>query len=104
MPIFLNTEGQPTLGIAICARCGLKFPLADLKPDHDKPGLMVCKDDNDKKDPWRFPFTPKDRQISLPYARPDESPVPPDTYSVNSLGKLEEAAFPVDTSVRPSST
>jgi hypothetical protein len=73
MPTFLDPSGQPTFGIGICDRCARKFPLAMLAPDRDKPGLMVCAADNDKKDPWREPFTPVDADISLPFTRPDET-------------------------------
>lgn len=70
MPKFLNTTGEPTLGIGICDRCSKKFPLAELMPDRNSPGLMVCAADNDEYDPWRLPARqPED--ITLPFYRPD---------------------------------
>ena len=53
MSIYLDPTGQPTYGIGICARCSLKFFLADLVPDPNDPGLMVCKADRDEFDPYR---------------------------------------------------
>lgn len=104
MPIFLDTTGNPSLAIAICDRCKFKFPIGELSPDRDKPGLFVCKNDNDVKDPWRLPFVPKDANIGLPKARPDV-PIPTSaTYTVNANGEVVSAPFPLDTSVRPSST
>jgi len=71
MPRFLNTRGQPTLGIGICDRCRKKFPLAKLGPDPNNPGLRVCDKDRDDYDPWRLP-APTPETISLPFVRPDE--------------------------------
>jgi hypothetical protein len=71
MPRFLNTRGQPTLGIGICGRCSQKFPLAALKPDPNAPGLMVCDADRDQLDPYRLPAR-QTEQINLPFVRPDE--------------------------------
>lgn len=67
---FLNTRGRATLGIGICARCSLKFPLEELSPDRNSPGLMVCKADNDEFDPYRLPARQPDN-ITLPFTRPD---------------------------------
>lgn len=72
MPIFLNTTGQSVLGVGICARCSEKFPLLELEPDRNSPGLMVCKADNDELDPYRLP--PRQTEnINLPFVRPDVS-------------------------------
>jgi hypothetical protein len=72
MSKFIDPTGQPTYGIGICARCSRKFPLAELFPDPNFPGLMVCKDDLDEYDPYRLaPRTPD--QIVLPFTRPDVS-------------------------------
>src|SRR5262245_31327382 len=82
MPVFLNTLGNPTLGIAICDRCGFKFPTGELSPDRNTPGLMVCAKDNDERDPYRLPALQDDRLI-LPYTRPDEDiavATPPTLY------------------------
>lgn len=70
MPKFLDTTGNSTLGIAICGRCSRKFPLGELQPDPNSPGLMVCHDDVDQYDPYRLAPRPPD-QIVLPYVRPD---------------------------------
>lgn len=72
MSIFLDTTGEPTLGIGICDRCRRKFPLAQLIPDGNLPGLRVCKDDSDLYDPYRLPVRRADN-IHLPFVRPDES-------------------------------
>ena len=72
MSKFIDPTGQPTYGIGICARCGRKFPLAELAPDPNYPGLMVCDADRDEFDPYRLaPRTPD--QITLPFTRPDVS-------------------------------
>lgn len=72
MSKFIDPTGQPTYGIGICARCSKKFPLAELFPDPNYPGLMVCKDDLDEYDPYRLaPRSPD--QIVLPFTRPDVS-------------------------------
>lgn len=70
MPIFLDTTGQPTLGIGLCARCSRKFPLAELHPDPNSPGLMVCDEDTDQFDPYRLPAR-QSEQITLMFTRPD---------------------------------
>jgi len=67
---FLDTRGNPTLGIGICARCSRKFPLAELHPDPNYPNLMVCKADSDQYDPYRLAPRAPD-QIVLPFVRPD---------------------------------
>ena len=70
MPIFIDTTGNSTLGIGICARCSRKFPLHNLKPDPNYPGLMVCDDDRDNFDPYRLPPRQADNVV-LPFVRPD---------------------------------
>lgn len=67
---FLDTTGNPTLGIGICGRCSFKFPLNMLRPDPNVPGLMVCEADTDNFDPYRMPARPAD-VINLPFVRPD---------------------------------
>lgn len=71
MPLFLNTLGRDTLGIGICDRCKMRFPLGMLKPDRNTPGLKVCDKDNDEFDPYRLP-SPGSDHINLPFTRPDE--------------------------------
>lgn len=46
------------------------MPLAQLSPDPNTPGLMVCEEDLDLFDPYRLPpRVPED--ITLPFVRPD---------------------------------
>ena len=68
--IYLDVSGQSTYGIAICGRCSRKFLLAELAPDPNSPGLMVCKEDLDDYDPYRLAPRAPD-QIVLPFTRPD---------------------------------
>ena len=90
MPKFLDTRGNASLAIGICARCSRKFPYSDLREDGNIAGLYVCDDDWDTLDPWRLPPRPDDR-ISLDHARPDVSlspgpmniPVDPLQLSIN---------------------
>ena len=70
MPRFLNTRGNTTLAIGICGRCSIKMPLADLLPDPNYPGLLVCERDRDQYDPYRLPARQPDN-ILLPFLRPD---------------------------------
>lgn len=72
MPQYLNTLGRPYLAIAYCDRCSRKFPLDDLSPDPNSPGLMVCEADRDLFDPYRLPQRPAD-VINLPFVRSDTS-------------------------------
>ena len=68
--MYLDVTGQATYGIAICGRCSRKFLLAELSPDPNSPGLMVCKEDLDDYDPYRLAPRAPD-QIVLPFTRPD---------------------------------
>lgn len=70
MARFLDTRGNSTLGIGICARCSRKFALGELHSDPNYPNLMVCKDDSDQYDPYRLAPRAPD-QIVLPFVRPD---------------------------------
>jgi hypothetical protein len=70
MPRYLNTRGNTTLAIGICGRCSIKMPLADLMPDPNYPGLLVCERDRDQYDPYRLPARQPDN-ILLPFLRPD---------------------------------
>lgn len=72
MPRYLDTRGNSTISVAICARCSRKRPWVELRPDPNSPGLMCCPEDVDQIDPWRLPPRPADR-ISLEWARPDVS-------------------------------
>lgn len=68
--VFLDTTGNPTLGVGICDRCRKKFPIDELRPDRDVPGLLVCRDDNDERDRYKLPQR-KPESISLRNIRPD---------------------------------
>lgn len=72
MSAYLDTTGESTLGVGLCARCSRKFKLADLQPDPNYPNLMVCRDDLDDYDPYRLAPRAPDK-IALPFVRPDES-------------------------------
>lgn len=74
MGLYLNTRGNPTLGIGICSRCSRKFPLDKLHSDPNYPGLRVCDADTDDFDPYRLP--PRQTEnITLPFTRTD-TPIP----------------------------
>lgn len=68
--LFLDTTGNPTLGVGICDRCKRKFPIGELRPDRDSPGLLVCRDDNDELDRYKLPPR-KTEQVALRQIRPD---------------------------------
>ena len=70
MSLFLDPTGQTTYGIGICGRCSRKMLLAELHPDPNYPGLMVCDEDTDEYDPYRLAPRRPD-QIVLPFNRPD---------------------------------
>jgi|TARA_R110000787_G_scaffold270520_2_gene377503 hypothetical protein len=70
MPRFLNTIGNATLAVAICDRCKAKYPKGDLKWDGDSPGLLVCVDCWDQKDPWKLPAR-QTEDYAVRNARPD---------------------------------
>ena len=70
MGLFLDTRGLTYAAIGICDRCSRKFPLGELMPDRNYPGLRVCKDDWDELDPYRLPARQTER-ITLPFVRPD---------------------------------
>ena len=70
MPLYLDTSGNSTLAIGICDRCSRKFPLGELQPDPNYPGLRVCRDDRDQLDPYRLPAR-QTEAITLRFPRPD---------------------------------
>lgn len=82
MSRYLDTTGNTTLGIGICARCNTKRALHELVSDPNASGLKVCRDRGegclDVYDPYRLPTRPPDR-VQLPFNRPDvplEQPKP----------------------------
>lgn len=70
MPIFLDTRGRSNLGIAVCARCGIKHSRDELSPDPNYPGLMCCSSDLDLIDPYRLPAR-ETEDITMEWCRPD---------------------------------
>ena len=73
MPIYLDTRGEADLGIAICARCSVKYPRTRLVSDPNSPGLKVCTDGClDEFDPYRLPAREPDK-ITMEWTRPDIS-------------------------------
>jgi hypothetical protein len=100
MSAFLDTTGNSRLSIAICGRCSLKFPIDELQPDPNSPGLLVCGDPGvmtgkgswaggygclDLLDPYRLPpHEVEDITITMP--RPDTHLFP--TVSVAPGGPL----------------
>lgn len=73
MPIFLDTRGYSDIAIAVCDRCKMKRPHAELSKDPNFPGLMVCEQGcKDQFDPYRLPAR-KTERINLRFPRPDVS-------------------------------
>lgn len=70
MSRFIDPTGQSTFGLALCARCSRKLPLAELSPDPNYPNLMVCREDSDDYDPYRLAPRAED-QVVLSFVRPD---------------------------------
>jgi hypothetical protein len=70
MPVYLPAKNKGTMAIAVCDRCNVKMYLDDLKADGNSPGLRVCSDCWDVKDPWRLPAR-KTENITVKYPRPD---------------------------------
>ena len=58
------------LSMAICDRCNFKMPYMALSADANTPGLRVCDDCKDQKNPWRLPPIIPDA-IALRWSRPD---------------------------------
>ncbi|MEN9936060.1 MAG: hypothetical protein RLZZ387_2639 [Chloroflexota bacterium] len=70
MSVFLDTTGKASLAIGICGRCSRKFPIDELMPDPNYPGLRVCAVDRDDFDPYRLPAR-QTENIALRFPRPD---------------------------------
>jgi hypothetical protein len=62
---------------AICDRCSMRYPYPTLRPDSNYPGLRVCPDCADERDPYRLPPRRADN-YTLQYPRPDTPLVPGD--------------------------
>lgn len=71
MSVWLNTEGDTVLSVAICDRCGLKRKYVDIVSDPNSPGLRVCVFGCvDIFDPWRLPARMTE-DITIQHPRPD---------------------------------
>lgn len=70
MSLYLPIKNKGTMAIAVCDRCNRKMYLDDLKADGNSPGLRVCSECWDVKDPWRLPAR-KTENITIKYPRPD---------------------------------
>lgn len=70
MPLYLDTTGNASLAVAICDRCGFKYPIGELMSDPNIPGLRVDAGCKDLFDPHRLPPR-KTENIALKYPRPD---------------------------------
>jgi hypothetical protein len=90
MPIFLDTRGYSDIAIAVCDRCKMKRPHAELSKDPNFPGLMVCEQGcKDQFDPYRLPAR-KTERITLRFPRPDVSvAVDPDALLTNGPNNYE---------------
>lgn len=90
MPIFLDTRGYSDIAIAVCDRCKMKRPHAELSKDPNFPGLMVCEHGcKDQFDPYRLPAR-KTERITLRFPRPDVSvAVDPDALLTNGPNNYE---------------
>lgn len=64
------TLANGDVAIAICDRCKFKYAYKELSADRDRPGLRVCQDCNDIRDPWKEPGPPAD-PMAMRYPRPD---------------------------------
>jgi len=71
MPRYLTPATSGKVAVAICGRCQLKMHYTDLMADRNVPGLYVCKDCCDGKDPYKLAPKPPEN-ISLHHPRPDE--------------------------------
>lgn len=90
MAIFLDTRGYSDIAIAVCDRCKMKRPHAELSKDPNFPGLMVCEQGcKDQFDPYRLPAR-KTERITLRFPRPDVSvAVDPNALLTNGPNNYE---------------
>jgi hypothetical protein len=75
MSLYLDTSGETTYTIGLCARCSKKFPLSQLLVDPNSPGLRVCRADVDQYDPYRLAARAAER-VTPDFVRPDEPLTP----------------------------
>jgi len=90
MAIWLDTCGYSDLAIAICDRCRMKRPHAELSKDPNFPGLMVCEQGcKDEFDPYRLPAR-KTEKITIRFPRPDENiSTDPNSLTTGEYGSFE---------------
>src|SRR5271168_3699525 len=70
MSEYIDTTGNNVIGIGLCARCSMKFPLDELDSDPNYPSLRVCREDMDDYDTYRLP--PRTiEDVTLERPRPD---------------------------------
>lgn len=85
MPRFLDTRGYSDIAIAVCDRCKMKRPHAELRRDPNFPGLQVCGQGcEDQFDPYRLPAR-KTERITIRFPRPDVS-VAVDPSNIDATG------------------
>lgn len=73
MPRFLDTTGLADIAIAVCDRCKMKRPHAEMRSDPNFPGLQVCNQGcADEFDPYRLAAR-KTERINIRFPRPDAS-------------------------------
>ena len=70
MPLYISTEGKTTVAIAVCDRCHLKMPVADMVQDGNYPSIRGHKHCMDVYDPYRLPAR-QTENIALHHPRPD---------------------------------
>lgn len=75
MSLYHPVNRGGVVAIAICDRCRKKFNYTDLRADGDAPGLRVCKDCCDEKDPYKLPAR-QTENITLRYPRSDQGLYP----------------------------
>jgi len=90
MPIFIDTRGMSDISIAICDRCKMKRPHAEMSMDFNFPGLRVCAQGcKDEKDPYRLAAR-KTERINIRFPRPDTNiDVVPDAIIETGYGQWE---------------
>lgn len=75
------------VAIAICDRCKFKFQYRELMADGDSPGLRVCRECRDVRDPYRLP-RPPEKPITMKYPRPDVHLNPGPGYLITEDGNF----------------
>lgn len=86
MGLYHPVSTKGSCAVAICDRCRIRMSANELRPDGNSPGLMVCKDCWDVKDPWRLPVRPTE-VINTRYPRPDVPLISPVVW-VNTSGMV----------------